>query len=313
MATKAVTLGQKNGNAVDVALPRTSADLVGYENAEAGGVTDVAAALDTLFEGAADVIVAPGGPDNYLEKTPEGLVVRGVQTSTNQIMMGSTTTVIRSSVIPVSTVALVRLDNLIVPPEAFPENDADIADVVVEGEGNAAYTTFVLQPGTYHFGVASTNAQANGSIGRLFKKAKDGWVVAVTGTYVSTGDQQISILIDCHFTIAEETVFAIGLGVGNWNSFEVTIQKFADASLLAPALIQSKGGLFTGVLSDAGPGFFTSEDNFWKSIGFSGVQYSDLVDSQDDIVAPARTSGSLSGFDAFEVKASGLAGSFDSS
>lgn len=49
MATRDVILARKTGDGADLLLPRTSADLVGYENAEAAGVTDVAAALDNLF------------------------------------------------------------------------------------------------------------------------------------------------------------------------------------------------------------------------------------------------------------------------
>ncbi len=47
MATKAVTLTQKNGDTVDVLMPRTSADLVGYEKENA---TNVRQALDDMYD-----------------------------------------------------------------------------------------------------------------------------------------------------------------------------------------------------------------------------------------------------------------------
>ena len=49
MSVKNVVLAQRNGNGVDVVLPRTSADLTGYENADAPGVDNVAGALDELY------------------------------------------------------------------------------------------------------------------------------------------------------------------------------------------------------------------------------------------------------------------------
>ena len=59
MAIKAVVLAQKNGDGADVALPRTSADLVGYEK-ENSTATNVREALDEMndnFQGEAPGIV----------------------------------------------------------------------------------------------------------------------------------------------------------------------------------------------------------------------------------------------------------------
>lgn len=67
MATKSVILGQKTGDGADVLLPHTSADLVGYENADVAGVTDVAAALDNLFEGAVGDVSSLAGRVDALE------------------------------------------------------------------------------------------------------------------------------------------------------------------------------------------------------------------------------------------------------
>ena len=59
MAIKAVVLARKNGDGADVALPRTSADLVGYEK-ENSTATNVKEALDEIndnFQGEAPGIV----------------------------------------------------------------------------------------------------------------------------------------------------------------------------------------------------------------------------------------------------------------
>ena len=59
MEIKAVVLARKNGDSAEVALPRTSADLVGYEK-ENSTATNVKEALDEIndnFQGEAPGIV----------------------------------------------------------------------------------------------------------------------------------------------------------------------------------------------------------------------------------------------------------------
>ena len=61
MSAKNVVLAQRNGNGVDVVLPRTSADLTGYENADAPGVETVAEALDDIYARSPGNIAALAG------------------------------------------------------------------------------------------------------------------------------------------------------------------------------------------------------------------------------------------------------------
>lgn len=73
MSVKNVVLAQRNGNGVDVALPRTSADLVGYEK-ENSTATNVKEALDEIndnFQGEAPGIVqrVEALETNFMPKT----------------------------------------------------------------------------------------------------------------------------------------------------------------------------------------------------------------------------------------------------
>ena len=67
MSVKNVVLAQRNGNGVDVVLPRTSADLTGYENADAPGVETVAEALDDIYARSPGNIAALAGRVDVLE------------------------------------------------------------------------------------------------------------------------------------------------------------------------------------------------------------------------------------------------------
>ncbi len=67
MSAKNVVLAQRNGNGVDVVLPRTSADLTGYENADAPGVETVAEALDDIYARSPGNIAALAGRVDVLE------------------------------------------------------------------------------------------------------------------------------------------------------------------------------------------------------------------------------------------------------
>lgn len=67
MEIKAVVLARKNGDSAEVALPRTSADLTGYENADAPGVETVAEALDDIYARSPGNIAALAGRVDVLE------------------------------------------------------------------------------------------------------------------------------------------------------------------------------------------------------------------------------------------------------
>ena len=67
MSAKNVVLAQRNGNGVDVVLPRTSADLTGYENVDAPGVETVAEALDDIYARSPGNIAALAGRVDVLE------------------------------------------------------------------------------------------------------------------------------------------------------------------------------------------------------------------------------------------------------
>lgn len=252
-------------------------------------------------------LIGNSGPDNYLEVVDDKLVVRGVQTSTNQILMGQGTSITRSSVlVNNTTLALIKINDFVYPTHAFPANNANIAAIRTAGSGSTECTVFNLKPGTYHFSAEAHNTTKNGSLIHLFKREGPSWVTASIGSYTGEGAQIESAHFDAHFTITEDTDFAIGLGVGTWNLIEVSIQKFADASLLAPALMQSKGGAFSGSFADVGNGTYQmNEHAAWKSIAFSDIVHSS-VDSTDDIVELVKMTASDSKFDAFSVKKAGL-------
>lgn len=67
MATKAVILARKNGDAAELALPYTSADLTAYHNPDAPEVEHVAGALDNLFAKSPGDIAALGARVDALE------------------------------------------------------------------------------------------------------------------------------------------------------------------------------------------------------------------------------------------------------
>lgn len=253
-------------------------------------------------------LVAESGPDNYLEVVDDKLVVRGVQTSKNLIMSGSGTSITKSSTtINNSSLALTRINNFTYPTAAFPANNADIATVHNAGSTGSECTVFTLKPGTYHFGAMAHNTSTQGSIIRLFKKEGLSWVVASIGSYSGAGSQQESAHFDAHFTIDEVTDFTIGFGAGSWNFVEVTIQKFADASLLAPALMQSRSQIYSCYLQGISREEALSvEGGFWHPIGFDSVNFPSFQLPADNIVTPVKHASTASKTDAFKILADGI-------
>lgn len=379
MTTKSVLLAQKTGDGADVLLPHTSADLVGYENADVAGVTDVAAALDDLFAkspgnisvltgrvdalesgqveqdadisaagaAAADwtaskpgivqrvealealgpgsiytdssltrnenleygVNVAPGGPDNYLEKTAQGLAVRGVQTAGNKVWNKG------SGNLSVGVIAVADgYRNLILGDLAANANMPPVDDIVSVNAANGLIT--ILEDGVYHWRVKLYAAQATADIlwALLFKKVGDGYAVLAEGVPFAPMPSAVTnphLLIDFHGRYAKGDQVLIGLRTGDgWTTptkIEMEFQLFADAALLAPALVQSRSQIYSCYLQGISREEALSVDGgFWHPLGFDSVIFPSFQLPADNIVTPVKHASTASKTDAFKILADGI-------